>query len=66
MEGQVLNSLEALIKGETPLKLYEAKKMEIDNLLKEIKYNGYDVSDLENEYHSIDISNDITIDRILC
>ena len=31
MEGQVLNSLEALIKGETPLKLYEAKKMEIDN-----------------------------------
>jgi len=66
MEGQVLNGLEALIKGETPLRLYEAKKMEIDNLLKEIKYNGYDVSDLENEYHSIDISNDITIDRILC
>jgi len=44
-------AIQDLINGETPYRIQETKKMEIENLLREIKLTRYDVTDLESDYH---------------
>lgn len=58
MQGQVM------LKEETSYRIKEAKRLEIENLLREIKYSGYDTEKLREEYANINQNTDEVIRKL--
>lgn len=54
-EGE-METLQDLLGRETIYRTLEAKKLEIENLIREIKLTGYDINELENKYHNVNDS----------
>lgn len=54
-EGE-METLQEILGRETIYRTLEAKRLEIENLIREIKLTGYDINELENKYHNINNS----------